>query len=221
MADTKNVAVIGATSRIALWADRMLADKDNTKLTLFVHHLGKLPEDLKNNPAITVIEGDATNAADVAKAVAGQDVVYASLAGKVVDQAKVLVDEMDKAGVKRLIWTSSLGIDDEVPGEFGRWNKDYLGDYLTTYHAAAQVIQKSDLDYTVVRPGWLTDEDNTEYETTSENKNEPFKGTQVSRKAVAAYIVSVIDDPSKDVRDSIGVDQPGTEGDRPLFMLKK
>jgi uncharacterized protein YbjT (DUF2867 family) len=215
-----NVAVIGATSRIALWADRMLANKDGINLTLFVHHISKLPQDLKDASNVTVIEGDATNADDIAKAVAGQDVVYASLAGKVIDQAHVLVEQMDKAGVKRLIWTSSLGIDDEVPGEFGRWNKAYLGDYLTTYHAAAQVIQKSDLDYTIVRPAWLTDEDNTEFETTSENRNEPFKGTQVSRKATAAYIVSVIEDPSKDVRDSIGVNQPGTDGDRPPFLKK-
>lgn len=216
-----SVAVIGATSRIALWADRMLVDKKGIRLTLFVHHLAKLPADLKNAANVTVLVGDATKQDDLAKAVKGQDIVYASLAGKVVDQAHALVAAMKEAGVKRLIWTSSLGIDDEVPGEFGRWNKSYLGNYLTTYHAAAHVVENSGLDYTIVRPAWLTDDDNTSYETTSENRHEPFKGTQVARKAVAAYVVSVIENPSKDVRDSIGVNQPNTDGDRPLFMQKK
>lgn len=35
------------------------------------------------------------------------------------------------------------------------------------------------------------------------------------RKSVAAYVVSVIEDSKKDSRDSIGVDKPGSDGDRP------
>lgn len=40
------------------------------------------------------------------------------------------------------------------------------------------------------------------------------KGTEVSRRSVAAFVVSLIKDPTKAVRDSIGVDKPGTDGDR-------
>jgi hypothetical protein len=32
---------------------------------------------------------------------------------------------------------------------------------------------------------------------------------------VAAYAISLVKDPDKDVWDSVGVDKPGTEGDRP------
>ena len=47
--------------------------------------------------------GDATNSADLEAAIKGQDIVYASLAGNVVDEAKKIVAAMDKQGVKRLI----------------------------------------------------------------------------------------------------------------------
>lgn len=216
-----SVVVIGATSRIALWADRMLAEDKNIDLTLFVHHMSKVPTDLKNNKSLTIVEGDAADESALREVVRGKDIVYASTAGRVIDHAKALVAAMDAEGVKRLIWTSSLGIDNEVPGDFGAWNTKVLGDYLTTYHAAAQVIEKSDLDYTIVRPGWLYDDDKVSYETTSENRNEKFAGTQVTRKSVAAYVVSLIKDPSKDVRDSIGLDEPGSTADRPPFLSKK
>ena len=159
--------------------------------------------------------GDATNSADLEAAIKGQDIVYASLAGNVVDEAKKFVAAMDKQGVKRLIWTSSLGIYDEVPGKFGELNTRVLPGYLQTYREAADVISNSDLDYTIIRPAWLTDNDEVDYETTSYNNGEAFKGTETSRKSVAAYVVSLVNDSEKDVRDSIGVDKPGSDGDRP------
>ena len=70
---------------------------------------------------------------------------------------------MDKAGIKRLVWISSLGIYNEVPGEFGAWNANILGDYLVNYRKAVDVIEASDLDYTIIRPAWLTDKDEVEF----------------------------------------------------------
>lgn len=209
---TKNVLIIGANSRIDQWADKMLLADEDVNLTMFVRNKAKLDDDLADK---NVIIGDATSNTDLEAAIKGQDIVYASLAGNVVDEAKKLVAAMDKLGVKRLIWTSSLGIYNEVPGKFGELNTRALPGYLQTYREAADVISDSDLDYTIIRPAWLTDEDEVDYETTSYNNDEDFKGTEVSRKSVAAYVVSLINDPEKDVRDSIGVDKPGSDGDRP------
>ena len=58
----------------------------------------------------------------------------------------------------------------------------------------------------MTRPAWLTNLDEVDYETIT--RDEPFKGTEVSRRSVAAFVVSLIKDP-------IGVDKPGTDGDRP------
>lgn len=207
----KKVLVIGASSQIALHADEMLSKEKDITLTLFLRHPEKLPANLKENNQVLV--GDATNYDDVFKAVSGQDIVYASLAGEVKLMAQTLVKAMDNAQVKRLIWTSSLGIYNEIPGEFGRWNQQVLGDYYHRYRLAADVVENSDLDYTIIRPAWLTNLDEVNYETT--HRNEPFKGTEVSRKSVAAYVVSLIDSPDKDTRDSIGIDKPGTDANRP------
>lgn len=206
----KNVLIIGANSQIARWVDEVLAKDDQVNLTLFLRHPGKLPADLQHEHIIT---GDATNLADVTAAVKGQEIVYASLAGDVVAAAETIVKAMDQAGVKRLIWTSSLGIYNEIPGEFGRWNQQVLGSYYRHYRLAADVVEGSDLDYTIIRPAWLTNLDEVDYETTG--RDEPFKGTEVSRRSVGAFVTSVIKNPTKAVKESVGIDKPGTDGDRP------
>ncbi|MGN1280202.1 MAG: SDR family oxidoreductase [Limosilactobacillus sp.] len=206
----KKVLIIGANSRIARFAEAMLLKKDDIELTLFLRHPDQLAV---KSPVVHIIQGDATKPDDVAKAVAGMDIVYASLAGDVIGAAKTIVKAMDDTGVKRLIWTSSLGIYNEIPGEFGRWNQQIMGDYYHRYRLAADVVENSDLNYTIIRPAWLTNEDEVDYETT--RRNDPFKGTEVSRKSVAAFVVKVIADPMIAVRDSIGVDKPGTDNARP------
>lgn len=51
-----------------------------------------------------------------------------------------------------------------IDGVFGKWNHEMLDDgYLEPYSAAAGVIEASTLDYTIVRPAWLTDTDEVNY----------------------------------------------------------
>ena len=146
----------------------------------------------------------------------GQDVVYANLAGDVDTQTEHILAAMAKAGVKRLIFVNSLGIYDEVPGQFGEWNRREIGSYLPPYRRSADLIEASDADYTILRAAWLQDEDEVSYETTG--RNEPFKGTEVSRKSVAALAVDTILHPDQLVRANVGVNKPGSEGDKPSFM---
>lgn len=77
-----------------------------------------------------------------------------------------------------------------------------LGD---PYGNAAQVIESSDLDYTVIRPAWLNNKDEIAYGTT--HKNEPFANPAavVSRKSVADLVVKLALTPGVGVRDSLGV----------------
>ena len=133
------------------------------------------------------------------EAMADQDVVYANLAGELERMAKSIVTAMRQAGVRRLIWISSMGIYDEVPGE-------QHGSILDPYRKSAQVIEASDLDYTILRPGWFTNADEVDYETTQ--KGEPFKGHDVSRKSLASLIVKLAQSPHLDVRHSLGVSKP-------------
>ena len=213
------IAVLGAKGRIARIAEDMLLAHDDIELTLFIHTEDELGADIKDNPRVTVVKGDAKNPDDVLNAINGADEVYANLAATqdssadIIPMAKAVVDMMDKAGIKRLVWISSLGIYNEVPGEFGAWNANILGDYLVNYRKAVDVIEASDLDYTIIRPAWLTDKDEVDFEITE--KGELFRGTEVSRKSVASEVVELLLDPDKEVRASIGLDKPGTDGDKP------
>ena len=65
------------------------------------------------------------------------------------------------------------------------------------------MIEASDLDYTILRPSWFTDADGIDYETTQ--KGEPFRGHDVSRKSVAALVVTLATSPTREVRRSLGV----------------
>ncbi|CEP26085.1 Oxidoreductase [Propionibacterium freudenreichii subsp. freudenreichii] len=211
---TKNVTVLGAHGQIArIVIERLLAETDD-HLTLFLRDAARLGN--VDAARETVVEGDATSTDDLAKAVRGADIVYANLAGKIEAEADAVVAAMRAAGVKRLIWISSLGIYDEVPGAFGAWNHKMLdGGYLQTYARAAATIEASGLDYTIIRPAWLQDEPTVDYETTQ--KGEPFKGTEVSRASVADVVVHLINQPDRDIGHSVGVDKPGTDGDKPSF----
>lgn len=213
------IAVLGANGRIARIAEDMLLAHDDIELTLFIHTEDELGADIKDNPRVTVVKGDAKNPDDVLNAINGADEVYANLAATqdssadIIPMAKAVVDMMDKAGIKRLVWISSLGIYNEVPGEFGAWNANILGDYLVNCRKAVDVIEASDLDYTIIRPAWLTDKDEVDFEITE--KGELFRGTEVSRKSVASEVVELLLDPDEEVRASIGLDKPGTDGDKP------
>ncbi len=118
--------------------------------------------------------------------------------------------------MKRLIFVLSLGIYDEVPGKFGEWNNATIGEDLKPFRHAADAIEASKLDYTIIRPAWLTDEDEVDYELTE--RDAPFKGTVVSRKSVADLIAKIIRSPNLHLRGSVGVNKPGTDGDKPTFM---
>ncbi|MBN9429932.1 MAG: NAD(P)H-binding protein [Burkholderiales bacterium] len=116
----------------------------------------------------------------------------------------------------RLVFVLSLGIYDEIPGKFGEWNDAIIGEDLKRYRRAADVIEASGLDYTILRPAWLMDDDEVDYELTP--KGSPFKGTVVSRKSVGELIAKVIASPELHVGANLGVNKPNTDGDKPYFM---
>lgn len=209
-----NVLVLGAAGKIARLAEEQLLDNTDAQLTLFLRRPERL-EGKINKDRERLVDGDATNQEQLVAAMKGQDIVYANLAGSnIEEQATKIVAAMDKVGIKRLIWISTLGIYDEVLGAYGKWNHQMLdGGYLETYSAAAKVIENSDLDYTVVRPAWLSNKNEIDYEITQ--KGEPFKGTEVSRKSIGALVMKLVQDPSQEIGHSIGVNKPNTDGDKP------
>ncbi|MBT2656017.1 NAD(P)H-binding protein [Bacillus sp. ISL-18] len=192
-----NVLIIGANGSLARVAIDMFLKETDTQLALYLRNSRRL-RNIDTN-YVRVIEGDVLDLEKLKEAMIGQDVVYANLAGNLEQMAKTIVDAMDATGVKRLIWVSSMGIYNEVPGESH-------GSILNPYRKSAAVIEASDLDYTILRPGWFTHIDEIDYETTQ--KGEPFKGHDVSRKSMADLIVKLAVTPGLEVRSSLGVNKP-------------
>ena len=113
-------------------------------------------------------------------------------------QAENIIHAMHQTGLKRLIFISSMGIYGEVAGEKYR-------SILNPYRDSAAAIEASDLEYTVIRPGWFTNENIIDYKITL--KGEPFEGHDISRKSIADLIMQLIETPDLYVRESVGISQ--------------
>ncbi|MBA5791769.1 NAD(P)H-binding protein [Flavobacterium sp. xlx-214] len=206
------VLVLGAAGAIAQHVIEFLHNYTNIELTLFARHASQLS---KYASTAKIIEGDIANPELLNEAIKDQDIVYANLSGDVDKLATLISNTMTQNGIQRLIFVTCLGVYNEVAGKFGEWNNRMIGSDLVRYGKATKIIEDSKLDYTVVRPSWLTNNDEVDFETTQ--KGEAFIGTEVSRKAVAAYITEVIMNPTKDSKASVGVNKPGVYGDKPNF----
>jgi len=190
-----NVLILGAYGQIARVATDLFLKQTDAVLTLYLRNARRLK--LRSDRA-RVVEGDVLDLPKLKAAMAGQDVVYANLAGNLDWQARVIVEAMHTAGVKRLIFVSSMGIYGEVPGE-------HYHSALDPYREAARVVEASDLDYTVLRPAWLNNRDEIDYGTTK--KGEAFENADavVSRKSVADLVVKLATTSGLAIRESLGV----------------
>lgn len=210
----KNVVILGANGQIAkLVRQRLLVETDD-HLTLYLRNAQRL-DDL-NEARETIIEGDVNDYEQLKLAIKNQDIVYANLGGRFEPMAKNIVKAMTQLNVKRLIYVTGLGLYHEVPGEFGRWLEESIGhEVMEDTRRAAQTIENSTIDYSIVRAAYMNNDDEIDYELT--RKGEPFKGTIISRKSIADLIVKVIKEPQLHSNSSLGIAKPGTDGDRPTY----
>jgi uncharacterized protein YbjT (DUF2867 family) len=192
---TKNVIILGASGNIAKHVIDILVMKDDINLTLFLRNVRRLKN--KDVSQCRIVEGNVLDLHQLREAITGQDIVYANLSGDLETMAKNIVKAMEETGVKKLIFISSIGIYD-VP----------LKSVLKPYRKAADVIEKSKLEYTILRPTWFTNANEVDYETT--RKGEPEKGSVISQKSLATLITKIIDSPEKYIRENLGVNKPNS-----------
>jgi uncharacterized protein YbjT (DUF2867 family) len=188
------ILVLGANGQLARNTIPFLLKRPDVALTLYLRRAHRL-----RNPdagRVTVVEGDVLDPLTLRTAMKGQDVVYANLAGEMAKQAAAIIDGMHAERVTRLVFVSSMGIYGEVPGE------RYRG-VLDPYRDSAALVEASDLDYTVLRPGWFTRDEAIDYRITQ--KGEPFVGHDVSLNSVSDLIVKLATSRRWHVRCSLGV----------------
>jgi putative NADH-flavin reductase len=162
------------------------------------------------DPKLTKITGDACIRGEVAAAVQGVDaVIHAVGVGSPSElifgttlfsnSTRIIVDAMEAANVRRLMIVTGAG----AGNSRGRIN--FLYDNLifpllmqrvySDKDIAEDIVMKSNLDWTIVRPGLLTNRPATgRYKVLTEVKD--WHGGLVSRADVADFLVKHLDDPA-------------------------
>jgi uncharacterized protein YbjT (DUF2867 family) len=198
---SKRVLIIGATGSIGSKLRKTLLERTDYKLTLFSTRANRLQ--INPNREIAVA-GNVNNQNDLSRVIQNQDVVFAALSGALGQMARSIVNAMQHSQTKRLIFISSMGIYNEIPRSIGGGNLNE-NSMLRPYREAADVIEASNLDYTIIRPGWF-DEGSDNYEIT--RKGEAFKGHDVSRQAIANLVLKLIQNNGFGIRESLGINRP-------------
>jgi len=111
----KSVLILGANGQLARNTTGFFLERTDARLALYLRRARRLRNP---DPArVTIVEGDVLDRPVLEAAMRGQDVVYANLAGAMVEQARAIVEAMQAARLKRLIFVSSMGIYGEDAGE--------------------------------------------------------------------------------------------------------
>ena len=186
----KKVIIIGASGSLATYVIEAIK---GAELTLFVRNKSRLSP--KISKAHNVVEGDAMKYDIVKNAIAGHDIVYVNLAGNLEAMGKNIVKAMQETGVRRIIAISSIGIYEKP-----------LKSVLVPYKALADVVENSRLDYTILRPDWFTNDDEIDYMLTL--RGAPEAGTAISRKSIASFVASIIENPELHKRVNLGISKP-------------
>jgi uncharacterized protein YbjT (DUF2867 family) len=144
-----------------------------------------------------VVDLEHASEEEVAQAIAGCDaVVFAAGAGPGSGSARKetmdyggavkLIAAAKEAGVGRYVIVSSMGANPETAGD------DTFSVYLRAKGRADDAVRASGLDWTVVRPGGLTNDPGKGRVRLGEN----ISRGQVPRDDVAAVLVAVLDSPN-------------------------
>ena len=159
------VIVFGATGSLGRHIVKSL-QADGHQVTGFSRS-GAWPDDVDGTGA-RMVRGDVLNAGQVANAIKGQDAVICALGAGMKGEIRTLGTEtivagMQEMGVRRLICLSSLGVGDSEPVLNFWWRRIMFGLLLRAafadHHTQEEIVKKSELDWTIVRPGAFQDGD--------------------------------------------------------------
>lgn len=189
-----NILILGANGRLARNTTRVLLESTDAYLTLYLRRSSRLAN--PDPSRARIVDGDVLDKKTLEAAMTGQDVVYANLSGNMAGQAQSIIEAMHSTYLKRLIFISSMGIYDEVPGQ--RYRR-----ILDPYRDSALEIEKSDLDYTILRPGWFTSAAGGDLKLTQ--KGEAFVGHDVALDKLSGFIAKVATTPGLHIRQSLGL----------------
>src|SRR5215471_3980648 len=192
------VVIAGGHGKIALLLEGLLAGRGDEAVGL-VRNPAHVADVQNAGAEAFICDLEAASADDVAVLLSGADaVVFAAGAGPgsgvprkdSVDRAAsvLMADAAERAGVRRFVQVSSMGAGQPPrPGSDEVWAA-----YITAKTAAEADLRSRDLDWTILRPGGLTDAPATG---TVRLAPPPVPRGTVPRADVAAVIAALLDEP--------------------------
>jgi uncharacterized protein YbjT (DUF2867 family) len=192
------VVIAGGHGKIALLLEQLLAGRGDQAVGL-IRNPAQAAEVQQAGAEAVVCDLETASAGDVAALLSGADaVVFAAGAGPgsgvprkdSVDRgASVLMaGATERAGVRRFVQVSSMGAG-QPPVRDG---DEVWAAYITAKTAAEDDLRSRDLDWTILRPGGLTDAPPVGLVRLAAP---PVPRGSVPRADVAGVIVALLDDP--------------------------
>ena len=189
------VAIAGAHGKIAIRLTGMLVAEGDTVIGL-IRNPDHAADVSRQGASPVVCDLEQATVDEIATAIGGADAaVFAAGAGPGSgaerkftmdrDGAIKLLDAATAAGVRRYVIISSIGAESPPGGD------DVFSVYLRAKAEADEAVQGSDRDWTIVRPGSLTDDPETGR---ARIDSQPFRA-QVARDDVAAVLARLLHDP--------------------------
>ena len=190
------VVIAGGHGKIALLLEKLLAERGDRPVGI-VRNPDHVTDLEAAGAEAVVLDLESTDVAELAGALDGADaVVFAAGGGpgsgadrkETVDKGAAikLADAAEQAGVRRYLMVSSMGTEGADPT-----SDDVFQVYLRAKKAADDDLRARDLDWTVVRPGRLTDDAGTARIQVGE-----LEGGEIPRADVAAVLAGCLDSPA-------------------------
>jgi uncharacterized protein YbjT (DUF2867 family) len=207
-----DVVIAGAHGKVARHLTRLLARRGDTVRGIIRNpdHAADVEAD-GGRPVVL----DMEQAEDLSDAVRGADaIVFAAGAGpgsgaerkRTVDlgAAVKLIDAAQATGVRRYVIVSSIGAHDPASGP------EQMRPYLEAKHEADERLMASALDWTIVRPGGLTDDPGAGAVDLSTQMG---RRADIPREDVAAVLAACLATP-----ETIGLAFEAFGGDQPIDL---
>ena len=201
MQKPNRILVIGATGGTGRRLVEQALDRGYT-VTAMVRNASKLGVE---NARLNVVCGDVLDYKSVAAALQGQDAVLSALGHKrffyptriLSEGTQNILKAMEANGVRRFVCETALGFGDTV----GRMGLLYtfiviplvLPFYFFDKTRQEHLIAKSDLDWTIVRPGALTNSEKRGVKHHGSNVGNFITGARISRTDVADFMLDQLE----------------------------
>ncbi|HEX3424641.1 MAG TPA: NAD(P)-binding oxidoreductase [Acidimicrobiales bacterium] len=200
-----HLTIFGATGRTGTClVKQALAAGDS--VTAVVRDPSRLS--VPRRPGLDVVTADVTDPADIVPAIDEADAVVSTVGASTsgptsitADSAASIVEAMEKTGCQRLVVVSGSIADDTGAGFVMRHALEPLARAMFLKHVCADMrraesrVHASSLDWTIVRPPRLTNKAATGRYRSAAGHNLAH-GYSISRADLAAFLLSVVRDPS-------------------------